>query len=283
MMEITSLAITVLAALTGEPLYEAPAPDDNTALAADEGPYTRARLVASVDAVEPGGRFDVAVVLDSEPGWHTYWKNPGDAGMATTVEWSLPKGWSAGGLRWPAPSRFQEQQVTTFGYGGAPVWLLASVQAPAKPGRKAVTLAARVDWLECREICLPGSAELEITLPAREKAAPAQAAAFEAARARIPQEPAGWSVRASWPEKDRLSLTLVPPAGISLSADTAFFAETPGIVDPTGSAKARLTQNADGGYSLELARARLASGPTPATMEGVLVSGGKAWRIRVPL
>lgn len=281
MIKTSALLLAVLAALTGDLPFEAPPPEGG-ASDADAEPHTRARLVASVDAVAPGRSFDVAIVLESDPGWHTYWKNPGDAGMATTVEWKLPKGWTAGELQWPAPARFQEKEVTTFGYAGEPVWLLASVQAPAKASGKSVTLSARVDWLECREICLPGSADVALTLPAG-KAAPVEAAAFEAARARVPHEPKGWTLRASWPAKDRLTLSFVPPAGTSLEGDAAFFAETPGVIDPTGSARAKLTANAKGGYSLELARARLASGPTPPMMEGVLVSGGKAWRVRVPL
>ena len=155
-----ALALATLAALTGELPFETSSAGAPVEL--EDAPHTRAMLIASVDRAVPGEPFDVAIVLRSEPGWHTYWKNPGDAGMATAVEWRLPKGWRAGELAWPAPQRFQEKEVTTFGYEGE-LWLIARVD-PAKKIEASTTLGARVDWLECREVCLPGSAELTIEI-----------------------------------------------------------------------------------------------------------------------
>lgn len=268
-------ALLLFAALTGADLpFEAPS---TSAPAVTDAAHTRVRLVVRGDSSVPGRPLEVAVVLESEPGWHTYWKNPGDAGMATSVTWTLPKGWKAGELAWPAPSRFQEKEVATFGYSGA-VWLLTSLEGPSRPGTD-VTLSARVDWLECRDICLPGSANVKLTVPAKTAKA-ADEAAFAAARAKIPEEASGWKVGAKWSAERKLVLDLLPAPGTRLGDDTFFFPYEPGILEP--SADAKLTDRAKGGYSLELTPARMAVG-VPPTLDGVLVSGGRAWHVRVPL
>lgn len=228
--------LLLFAALTGADLpFEAPS---SSAPAVTDAPHTRVRLAMSGDSI--------AVVLESEPGWHTYWKNPGDAGMATSVTWTLPKGWKAGELQWPAPTRFQEKEVATFGYSGA-VWLLASLERPAPSGTD-VTVGARVDWLECREICLPGSANVTLTIPAKTAKA-LDEAAFAAARARLPAEASGWKVGATWSAERKLVLDFTPVAGTRIGKDVFFFPHEPGILEP--SAETRLTERAKDGYSLD--------------------------------
>jgi len=76
-----------------------------------------ATLLADVDSVKAGKTFNLGVLLKIKPGWHVYWKNPGDSGMATKVNWKLPQGFEAGELRFPVPTRFvQPGDVITFGY-----------------------------------------------------------------------------------------------------------------------------------------------------------------------
>lgn len=272
-------ALGILATLVAGPPYE---DMDSPSGAGDAGaPHTRARLVAISDAVVPGTPVDVAIVLESDPGWHTYWINPGDAGMATSVRWTLPDGWSAGELEWPAPARFREGDVATFGYEGT-VWLISRMKTgPSRSGDSA-RLAARVEWLECREVCLPGAADVSLALPFRnEPGRPLNAAAFAAARAKVPAPATGWRVVAAWTPARRLALGIRPPEGTRLAGDTLFFPERPGVLDPSGSA--RLTGGAEGEYSLELSPARLTAGAPPPLLEGVLVSGGRSWRVRVSL
>jgi len=266
---MNTFALVVLATLTG----------GSTVPTIADVPHTRVRLVAREDAAVAGKPVDVAIVLESDEGWHTYWKNPGDAGMATTVAWTLPAGWKAGELAWPAPAKFQEGTVATYGYSGT-VWLLSAIDAGKAAATKSVTLAAHVEWLECREICLPGSADVTLTLPVKSSAKESQGPAFERARARIPADAAGWKVGASWTAKKTLMLAFAPAVGTVLDDETAFFPEQAGIVEP--SAPAKLTAGAKGGYSLELTPARMAVG-APPMLDGVLVSGGRAWHVRVPL
>src|SRR5438874_269026 len=74
-------------------------------------------LLADVDSVKAGKTFNLGVLLKIKPGWHVYWKNPGDSGMATKVNWKLPQGFEVGALRFPIPTRFvQPGDVITYGY-----------------------------------------------------------------------------------------------------------------------------------------------------------------------
>ena len=73
-----------------------------------EGTPVRARLIAESDAITPGGSVWLGVHLDQDPGWHTYWKNSGDAGLSTEVDWELPEGFTVSALVWPAPHRYVE-------------------------------------------------------------------------------------------------------------------------------------------------------------------------------
>jgi len=133
--------------------------------AEDFGPgNARAMLVIdSGDTVEGGG-FHLGVRFEIKPGWHIYWRNPGEAGLATGVHWRLPQGLEAGELRWPLPVAFdQSEGIPGYGYEGTVV-LASEVRAVAgvDPGRAIV--GAEVSWLACRDVCVLGSARLESTL-----------------------------------------------------------------------------------------------------------------------
>jgi len=134
------------------------------AAAQDSGPNVHVRLVAEDSAVAPGGVLTVALVQDIREGWHTYWRNPGDAGAATEIKWTLPPGWSAGAIKWPTPKRLPVGPLMDFGYEGKP-WLLQTLTVPAnaKAG-DTVILKAAVDWLACKDVCVPEDATLTLPL-----------------------------------------------------------------------------------------------------------------------
>ncbi len=125
----------------------------------------RAELVSSVDAVYPGEQITVGLHQRIAPHWHTYWINPGDSGLATTLEWTLPAGSVAGDIQWPAPRRFTQGPVTNYGYENE-VTLLTSVRVPANasPG-VSFPVQAKAKWLVCREVCIPQEATLNLALP----------------------------------------------------------------------------------------------------------------------
>lgn len=136
-------------------------------------------LRAELPAAVPGQSLWVALTQRIRPGWHTYWKNPGDSGIPTTIAWTLPEGWSAGDIVWPAPERFPIGPLVNFGYKDE-VHLLTRIMVPAdaRPG-ETVTLTGAADWLVCEDICIPESATLNVSIPVA--AGPVEATAERAA------------------------------------------------------------------------------------------------------
>ncbi|MCP5412919.1 MAG: thioredoxin family protein [Alphaproteobacteria bacterium] len=152
-----------------------------------QGMRVHARLVAEDRAIAPGGTTTVALVEDIAEGWHTYWKNPGDAGAPTRIQWTLPDGWSAGDIQWPRPKRLPVGPLMDYGYEGK-LWLPVTITAPAdaRPG-DTVTLRAHASWLVCSNICIPESSDLVLDLPVGTPSPdPAVAGDFAAARALMP-------------------------------------------------------------------------------------------------
>lgn len=132
--------------------------------AAAEESHVRARLVADAAEIRSGGTFHLGVLLEPEPGWHVYWRNPGEAGLATDVVFGLPDGFTAGDLRWPTPISFmQPGDLVGYGYED-PVVLAAEITAPG-PVTAAAPVTVTASWLACKDVCVLGSAELKAELP----------------------------------------------------------------------------------------------------------------------
>ena len=128
---------------------------------ADDG-HVDASFIAQHDTWQPGTTVTVGLRLAMDEGWHTYWKNPGDAGMPTSLTWDLPEGWAAHGIDWPAPVYFETNGIGGYGYVGTVV-LPVRIDVPAEAAQGEVTLKAKADWLECADICVAGSADLQLT------------------------------------------------------------------------------------------------------------------------
>lgn len=156
--------------------------------------HAEAELVAQSDAAEPGRPLLVALRLTAVPGWHTYWRNPGDSGQPTSLEWRLPPGFSVGAIRWPVPQRLPIGPLANYGYEGE-VLLASELRVPVDV-EGTLKLAARARWLVCNpEHCIPESAELRLDLPVRRGGVDARKASFAAIR--LPQPvPAHWSLAA---------------------------------------------------------------------------------------
>jgi thiol:disulfide interchange protein DsbD len=121
--------------------------------------HTRVRLVLSHEAAKPGDTITAGIELTMDPGWHTYWKNPGDSGQETEMHWNLPAGISAGEIQWPTPEKFtttDKLQLTTYVYHEHAI-LLVPLKIPANAPAGEHDLAALVKWLECEVACIPGS------------------------------------------------------------------------------------------------------------------------------
>ena len=117
--------------------------------------HTHVQLLLSADTAKPGDTVWAGVDMKMEAGWHTYWKNPGDSGIATTIKWDLPPGVSAGEIQWPLPEKIPPIEVTTYGYENEVMLLVPLTLATNLPPGPLV-LKADVAWLECKESCVPG-------------------------------------------------------------------------------------------------------------------------------
>jgi thiol:disulfide interchange protein DsbD len=133
------------------------------ALLAGSTSHVQAEILADHATIEPNTPFHLAVKLTMKDGWHTYWENPGSSGLATKLTWLEIPGLDLGPLEFPWPKRFvDEAGFITYGYDSE---VLLLVRAQYHGALKELNLSAEVEWLECKEICLPGNQKLTLTLP----------------------------------------------------------------------------------------------------------------------
>ena len=148
-----------------------------TAAAAEES-HVKASLVADAAELRAGESFHLGVLLEPEPGWHVYWRNPGEAGLATEVRLFSAGGFEIGELGWPIPVAFtQPGDLAGYGYED-PVVLAAEVTAP-ETTIAATPVTVNASWLACKDVCVLGSAELKAELPLEGAELAASRAAFE--------------------------------------------------------------------------------------------------------
>ena len=127
--------------------------------------HTQVRLLLSAETVKPGDTVLAGVDLKMEPGWHTYWKNPGAAGLATKIEWQLPPGITAGEIQWPLPEKLPPAEITTYGYENEVMLLVPlTVETNSNLPEGQVDLKANVSWLECKDVCVPAKQDVEVKL-----------------------------------------------------------------------------------------------------------------------
>ncbi len=237
----------------------------------------RAELVAHApEGITPGKAVWLGLQIKHQPEWHTYWKNPGDSGLPTTLTWQLPSGVAAGEIAWPTPKRLPVGPLMNYGYEGA---LLLPVPLNVSPGFAATTLDVKLSaqWLVCKDICIPQQGEFTLSLPVQASTA-LHGAEFERALAAVPQLSPGAQARAELADGAkvlRVSVTGLPAAlqGRPLS----FFAETAGVVEPSAPVTARW----EGGTwtaQVPIASQRFES---PAEMQAVLVAPGGAAGVQV--
>ena len=231
-----------------------------------------AELVAAQDAIAPGIKFLVALKLSHDAHWHSYWINPG-TGYPTSLAWKLPPGFTAGPIVWPTPHVVKDRRgaITGNGYEGE-VFLFVELTAPAtlKPG-ETVTLHAKADWLMCEDVCMPGGADLELTLPVGSEPKRANAD-LARALADLPRPLTGWSVIASRTGQT-LTVRLTPAAGTEHRPENLHLFDTAGVVDYA--AEQKITES-NGAFVFTLPVAKDA--PADATrLTGVLSSANGWW------
>ncbi|WP_333606861.1 protein-disulfide reductase DsbD family protein [Arsukibacterium sp.] len=147
-----------------------------------------AELASEYHTVQPGQKVSIALHFVHDEGWHTYWQNPGDSGLATKIHWQLPAGVSSTDIQWPTPKAYPIPPLKNYGYGGPAVLLTELILADDLPLGELV-LSAKADWLICEDVCIPADARFSLTLQVAERAELAvdYQALFADARAAMPQ------------------------------------------------------------------------------------------------
>jgi thiol:disulfide interchange protein len=159
----------------------------------------RAELLADTTAIVPGKSFTVGLLLRMTPGWHTYWKFSGDAGLPTELKWKLPPGWKIGDIQWPIPLKtIDPGDIETYGYENE-VLLMQEITPPSKLDDPSAKLSSEANWLVCEKICIPGSATLQLDLPVASTSQPANTDVFARYQRLLPRNLPGPDVaRADW-------------------------------------------------------------------------------------
>ncbi|HEY4443053.1 MAG TPA: protein-disulfide reductase DsbD domain-containing protein [Steroidobacteraceae bacterium] len=230
----------------------------------------KARLVSEVSGVAPGQSFWVALEFNIRDGWHTYWRNPGDSGQATTLKWQLPPGFTAGDIVWTTPHRFELPPLVNYGYAKHAMHLV-NITAPKdlKPGTP-IVLSAKAGWLVCSDVCIPEDADLQLKLPASSEAGsvdPADAPLFTAARSELPS--AQFAATTARIRGDQLVIALGKEWGATLPQikSLAFFPYDEGSIEYAAPQTLMRTQDA-----VELAMKVGYQPPRSGSVRGVLLA-----------
>ncbi len=160
--------------------------------------HTEVQLILFSNPAAPGTTILAGVRLRMEPGWHTYWKNPGAAGEATEIKWQLPAGITAGKIQWPLPAKLPPAEVTTYGYENEVMLLVPlTIAATVAPGD--LSLSAKVSWLECKESCIPSSTQISGVLQVANESQPtAKAPVLAAWHDKVPKIVENSGIQAWW-------------------------------------------------------------------------------------
>jgi thiol:disulfide interchange protein len=232
--------------------------------AAPIGSHVTARLIAETRNVVAGQPLHIALGQQIQPGWHTYWSNPGESGLPTTIDWTLPRGFWAQPISWPVPERFTAGPVVGYGYKHDVV-LPVTIDVPAdlRAGTD-VTLSAHVSWLACADICVPEEAKLALSLPVGTVLVPdaETVAAFAAARADIPTSNPFTTTAAAAADEFTLRIATGDATRVR---NVLFFPADADVIDDE--AVQSIVANSE---ELVVRLRRDKTKPPPATLDGVL-------------
>lgn len=238
-----------------------------------EAPHIRAELFSDAQRVAPGDTLTLALRLQPDDGWHTYWMNPGDSGLETRIDWTLPEGAEAGPIQWPVPKKLPVEHLVNYGFEGETL-LLSDITLPMDiaPG-DTLTLSAHARWLVCEIECIPGDAELSLSLPVDDLTElSAHTALFQRGRASQPQAvdwPATFSIESTW-----LEVTVAPDR--TLNPPLQFF---PGHTELVEHAEAQDVTLNDDGQLVIRQPLNVYFHTTPQQFEAVLRDAEGAWAL----
>jgi DsbC/DsbD-like thiol-disulfide interchange protein len=216
-----------------------------------QGKGLAVELVSEVTSIRPGQPFYAGLFIRHEAAHHTYWKNPGIAGVATNLAWTLPDGWTASSIEWPAPDKVKMATYDTHGYE-RDVLLMVKITPAAQVKEKEITLRTKASWMCCARACNPGFCDLTLTLPVTAAAEPSWdkkwRPVYEKERQQFPVRVQGWAFTAKRDGK-KITLTATPEQpGVTLPGEPQFFSSDNFICSHPKQAWKRTGQ----GFSVEL-------------------------------
>lgn len=243
--------------------------------AADQ--HVEVALVSEQQAIVPGQKFLLGIRFDLQDGWHTYWVNPGDAGEPPRITWELPAGFQAGSIQWPYPARLPTPPFADFGYEHQ-VLLPVTVRPPSGLGAGGnEKMVARIHYLICRDVCIPGQKQLELTLPVKNRTEPgSDAPLFKTAQQRVPRPiPNRWRISAkSVGDEFQIRLRIG-----KFAAPPQFFPLEPEQIENAAPQNVIPTQE---GCELHLKKSNHLLKPI-SRLKGVIVVAGTAYLADVPV
>jgi thiol:disulfide interchange protein/DsbC/DsbD-like thiol-disulfide interchange protein len=204
-------------------------------------PEVRAELlVHAPEGVAPGKPVWLGLQIDHQPHWHTYWKNPGDSGLPTTLAWTLPTGVQAGEIAWPTPTRLPIGPLVNYGFEQR-LLLPVPITLPPSFNGKSLDVKLTANWLVCKDVCIPQQGEFALSLPVATPQT-THRSTFEYSFAAMPKDAPGAQAQAELVDKAqrlRVSVSGLPAA--LRGKELAFFAETAGVIDHAAKPTAQWT------------------------------------------
>jgi len=255
-----------------------------TAQAPDLTPNSDIQLISETVGLRPGSVSTLALRITMDRGWHTYFTNPGDAGLPLSAQWSLPVGVTVSALRYPAPHLVPQAPLMSFAYENEVLVLVDVTVANTVPIGRELPITADVDFLVCAEVCLPASAHVVLAEKAIASTVPSRwNKAIATTRLQLPQSTLGWEI-SSWRDGRRIILLARAPIAARGALQQVFL-----VPDSTGVLEHALPQTiALTGDTIVLAVTAVATLPdTTSRLQGVLlndaVAPNSAFIIDVPL
>jgi thiol:disulfide interchange protein DsbD len=209
-------------------------------------PRIEVRLVSEMTGIPAGGgTISLGLLQRMQPGWHTYWRNPGESGEPTTIDWLLPPNFTASSIIWPHPERIPFGELANYGYSDH-VLLRAEITVPPglRPG-DIVSFTAHATWLVCKDICIPEKATLDLALPVVDTpaSAPEHREAFAEARAKEPAANGPITARFAATD-DNVALFFQPVLNrLELGKGALFFPHDKGLIKASAAQVAEAAAN----------------------------------------
>src|SRR5271163_979762 len=244
-----------------------------------QAPHLSVALISALDGIHPGSSLQAGLYFKLDKGWHVYWSNAGDSGEPPKIKWTLPEGITADPMQFPVPQQLPLGPLMDYGYENQVVFpILLHAADSLKPGAK-VEATAKVNWLVCREVCIPGKAELTLPLSIDDPATPGNEMAqglIQSFQQRLPQ-PLPPDVKASF---------AATPTGFSVAVLTGkketsaqFFPYDESQIANAAKQQIKPLKN---GIQIEIQKDENLK-TTPATLHGLVVfPDGRAFDVQFP-